>query len=55
MPRQSDFSFGLDGQRWLYGMDLWADWADRLMALKSHKRLYFKRGFMALSLMKQVM
>jgi hypothetical protein len=55
MPRQSDFSFGLYGQRWLYGMDLWADWAYRLMALKPHKRLYFHRGFVALSLMKQVM
>lgn len=55
MPRQSDFSFGLYGQRWLYGMDLWADWAYRLMALKPHKRLYFQRGFVALALIKQVM
>jgi hypothetical protein len=55
IPRQSDFSFGLYGQRWLYAMDLWADWAYRLMALKPHKRLYFRRGFVALSLMKQVM
>ena len=53
MPRQSDFSFALYGQRWLYAMDLWADWAYRLMALKPHKRLYFQRGFVALSLMKQ--
>ena len=36
-------------------MDLWADWAYRLMALKPHKRLYFQRGFVALSLIKQVM
>ncbi|MEA5572597.1 IS4 family transposase [Calothrix sp. UHCC 0171] len=52
-PRQSDFSFSLYGQRWIYGMELWADWAFRLMALKPHKRLYFQRGFHALSLMKQ--
>jgi hypothetical protein len=25
-PRQSEFSFGLYGQRWIYGMELWADW-----------------------------
>lgn len=53
MPRQSDFSFALYGQRWLYAMDLWADWAYRLMALKPHKRLYFQRGLTALSFMKQ--
>lgn len=50
-PRQSDFSFGLYGQRWIYGMELWADWVLRLIALKPHKRLYFQRGFHALSLM----
>lgn len=52
-PRQSNFSLGLYGQRWIYGMELWPDWASRLIALKSHKRLYFQRGFYALSLMQQ--
>jgi hypothetical protein len=52
-PPQSDFSFGLYGQRWRYGMELWADWVLSLVALKPHKRLYFQRGFYALSLMQQ--
>ena len=52
-PRQSNFSLGLYGQRWIYGMELWPDWASRLIALKSHQRLYFQRGFYALSLMQQ--
>jgi hypothetical protein len=52
--RQSDFSLGLYGQRWIYGMELWNDWVLRLIALKLHKRLYFQRGFYALSLMQQV-
>ncbi len=34
-------------------MELWADLALGLIALKPHKRLYFQRGFHALSLMKQ--
>lgn len=54
-PRQSDFSFSLYGQRWIYGMELWADWALKLIALKPHKRLYFQRGFQALSLIQQAM
>ena len=49
-PRQSDFSLGLYGQGWQYAMDLWADLAFKLMALKPHKRLYFQRGLYALSL-----
>ena len=53
LPRQSDFSFGLYGQRWIYGMELWSDWVSRLIALKPHKRFYFQRGFHALSLMQQ--
>ena len=52
-PRQSDFSFALYGQKWIYAMELWADLALGLIALKSHKRLHFQRGFHALSLMKQ--
>jgi hypothetical protein len=51
--RQSDFSLGLYGQRWLYGMELWRDWVLRLITLKSHKWLYFQRGFYALSLIQQ--
>ena len=53
LPRQSGFSFGLYGQRWLYGMELWSDWALRLIALKPHKRLYFQCSFQVLSLMQQ--
>lgn len=52
-PQQSAFSLGLYGQRWRYGMELWADWALKLMALKPHKRRYFQRGFYALSLIQQ--
>ena len=52
-PRQSEFSLGLYGQRWRYGMDLWTDWVLNLIALKPHKRLYFQRGFHALSLIQQ--
>jgi hypothetical protein len=52
-PRHSEFSLSLYGQRWIYGMELWADWALQLMALKPHKRLYFQRGLQALSLMQQ--
>jgi hypothetical protein len=35
-------------------MELWADLALNLINLKPHKRLFFQRGFQALSLMKQV-
>jgi hypothetical protein len=52
-PRQSHFSFALYGQLWIYGMELWADLALNLIDLKPHKRLFFQRGFQALSLMKQ--
>lgn len=52
-PRQSNFSFGLYGQRWRYGMELWADSVLSLIALKPHKRIYFQRGFYALFLMQQ--
>ena len=52
-PRQSDFSFALYGQLWIYGMELWGDLALNLINLKPHKRLFFQRGFQALSLMKK--
>jgi len=52
-PRLSEFSLGLYGQRWRYGMELWADWVMNLIALKPHKHLYFQRGFYALSLIQQ--
>jgi len=52
-PRHSDFSYALYGQRWIYGMEIWAEWAFTLMALKPHKRLFFQRGLHALSLMQQ--
>lgn len=51
--RQSEFSLGLYGQRWRYGIELWTDWAARLVALKPHKRLYFQRGMIALALIQQ--
>ena len=54
-PRQSEFSLSLYGQRWIYGMELWNDWVISLIALKPHKRLYFQRGFYALSLMQQAL
>ncbi|MEM7769344.1 MAG: IS4 family transposase, partial [Cyanobacteria bacterium P01_A01_bin.37] len=55
IPHQSDFSLGLYGHRWLYAMEIWAEWAFRLIALKPHKRLYFQRGFLALPLMEQTL
>jgi len=54
-PRQSDFSLGLYRQQWRYGMELWADSVLSLIALKPHKRLYFQRGFSALSLIQQAL
>ncbi len=42
LPRQSDFGLSLDSQRWLYAMELWADWARQQIALKPHKQLYFQ-------------
>jgi len=53
--RQSEFSVGLYGQRWLYAMALWQDWAFQLMALKPHKRLFFRRGLNALSLIQKAL
>ena len=52
-PRTSDFHIGLYGYAWIFSMVLWADLVMPLLALKPHKRLYFQRGFDALSLMKQ--
>jgi len=36
-------------------MELWADWALNLIALKPHKQLYYQRGLSALSLMQQAL
>lgn len=52
-PRQSDFSLGLYGQRWIHAMAVWHLWAARLMALKPHKSPFFRRGLHALALMQQ--
>ena len=52
-PQHSAFGLGLYRQRWRYGMEVWADWALNLIALKPHKHLYFQRGFYALSLIQQ--
>jgi hypothetical protein len=51
--RQSDFSLGLYGQRWIFSMELWHEWAGQLMALKPHKRLFFQRGLQSLFLMQK--
>ncbi|NEQ42319.1 MAG: IS4 family transposase [Leptolyngbya sp. SIOISBB] len=51
--RQSDFSLGLYGQRWIYAMELWHHGAVQLIALKPHKRLFFQRGLQTLSLMQK--
>lgn len=50
-PYHSDFSLGLYGYRWIVAMEIWSQWAFKLMALKPHKRLYFQRGLLAISLM----
>lgn len=52
-PRTSDFQVGLYGYAWIFSMALWTDFVLPLLALKPHKRLYFQRGFNALTLMKQ--
>ena len=52
-PRTSDFHVGLYDYAWIFSMSLWADFVLPLLALKPHKRLYFQRGFEALSLMRQ--
>lgn len=52
-PRHSNFGMGLYGYRWVCAMLQWSEWALKLMALKPHKRLYFQRGFKALSLIQQ--
>ena len=52
-PRTSQFHVGLYGYAWMFSMELWADWVMPLLALKSHKRRYFQRGFDALALMRQ--
>lgn len=52
-PRTSEFHVGLYGYAWIFSLKLWADYVMPLLALKPHKRLYFQRGFDALSLMKQ--
>lgn len=51
-PYLSNFSLGVYGQRWIYAMEIWAETAFKLIALKPHKRLHFQRGLLALSLMK---
>ncbi len=35
--------------------ELWANWVLNLIAEKPHKRLYFQRGFYALSLIQQAL
>lgn len=50
IPRHSDFWIGLYGLLWLESMSNYSDLAHRLMNLKPHKRLYFQKGLMALSL-----
>ena len=51
--RHSDFNLGLYGQRWRCAMELWADLAFPLMALKPHKHLYFHQGLHVLALIQQ--
>lgn len=48
--RHSDFWIGLYGKVWLDPLDLWASWADKLMALKPQKRSFFLRGLRAIAL-----
>ena len=48
--RHSDFWLGLYGYVWACAMEIWSEVALKLTALKPHKRLYFQRGFKALSL-----
>ena len=38
---------------WIYGMELWSDLDLYLIAFKSHKCLFFQRGFHALYLITQ--
>ena len=54
-PRHSDFGVGLYGYLWMYGMEVWSNLAYSLMSLKPHKRLYFRRGLKALSLIQSAL
>ena len=49
-PHRSVFWVGLSAYLWSMAMTTFAVWAQQLMALKPHKRLYFQRGLHALSL-----
>lgn len=54
-PRHSDFRFGLYGYLWHFALLTWQPLASRLMACKPHKRLFFKRGLAALSLVRSTL
>ena len=48
-PHRSVFWVGLSAYLWSMSMATFTPWANQLMALKPHKRLYFQRGLHALS------
>ena len=54
-PQRSVFWVGLSAYLWSMAMTTFAVWAQQLMALKPHKRLYFQRGLHALSLIHDVL
>ena len=51
-PHRSVFWVGLSAYLWSIAMTTFSAWAQQLMALKPHKRLYFQRGLHALSLIR---
>lgn len=52
-PRNSQFWLGLHSHAWCDAMEKWTEWMVQLIALKPHKRRYFQRGLVALSLIQQ--
>jgi len=52
--RHSNFGIGLYGYQWCYGMELWSEYAFKLISLKPHKQRYFQQGLRALSIIQTV-
>lgn len=53
--RHSDFWIGLYGPLWIDAIHPWSDWAQQLMRLKPQKRIFFLRGFKAMSLIQSAL
>ena len=54
-PRHSEFGRGLYGYAWCYGMEIWPDLAEALMALKPYKYRFYQNGLNALNTIKSML